>query len=405
MMSEISKYIERHVDWLVETTQAFIRTPSVSGAEGTIAQLLVRVLDGAGLPTRVDRAGNVVGTLAATGGEASGQPLVFNIHLDTVPAGPSTSWKHDTFGAEVKSGKIYGRGACDTKGAWAPMILAMEAVKESGVALNRPVLFTGVVMEELTCSIGMKVLLDETLSDTRPAYMILGEPTGLNLAIGHKGRTELWITTTGRSCHASAPGSGDNALYRAAPAIEAVERLAEKLQRETPDPLFGRSSLAMTDIVCSPGARNVVPDSATMYVDYRFLPRDTPESVEERVRQALTLDWVEAKVRIGEQEGTTYTGMQFAGKKFMAGFTLDEAHPLVTAAAETIASTRGARPSVYRWNFATDGAYSAGVLGIPTIGFSPCDELLAHVIDEYVEIEAMIMAAKVYAAMIMKLAG
>jgi putative selenium metabolism hydrolase len=404
-MSEISKYIERRVGWLVEITQAFIRTPSVSGAEGPVAQLLVRVLDEAGLAASVDRAGNVVASLETSRAPGSHQPFAFNVHLDTVPAGPSTSWRYDPFGGEITDGKIYGRGACDTKGAWAPMILAMEAVRESGVVLNRPVLFTGVVMEELTCSTGMKVLLDETLSDTRPAYVILGEPTGLNLAIGHKGRTEIWITTTGKSCHASAPANGDNALYRAAPVIDAVERLAEKLQRQTPDPLFGRSSLAMTDIVCSPGARNVVPDSTTMYVDYRFLPHETAASVEERLRQALTLDWVEGQVRIGEQEGTTYTGLRFDGKKFMAGFTLDEAHPLVTAADEAITSIRGARPSIYRWDFATDGSYSAGVLGIPTIGFSPCDERLAHVIDEYVEIEAMIMAAKVYAAMIIKLAG
>ncbi|OPY66084.1 MAG: peptidase [Syntrophorhabdaceae bacterium PtaU1.Bin034] len=97
--------------------------------------------------------------------------------------------------------------------------------------------------------------------------------------------------------------------------------------------------------------------------------------------------------------------MHCSEKKYMAGFTLDEDHPLVLAASRAVSSELGRKPLIYRWNFATDGGYSMTALGIPTIGFSPCEEHLAHVVNEYVRIDYMIEAAKAYAALIIELAG
>ncbi|OPY66085.1 MAG: Succinyl-diaminopimelate desuccinylase [Syntrophorhabdaceae bacterium PtaU1.Bin034] len=275
---EIERYIEDRTGWLIEKTVEFIRKPSISGSEGEAAGLLAGTLEDSGLPASIDAAGNVVAVLEGPGtAHPQGKTLVLNVHLDTVPAGNPSSWRHDPFSGAIEDGRIYGRGACDTKGAWAPMVLAMEAIRQSGAKLQGQVIFSAVVMEELTCSVGMRTLLDRTLIDNRPDYIILGEPTGLNIAIGHKGRTELAVSTGGRSCHASTPWEGDNAIYKAGRAITSIERLAGEINSGPGDEVFGKTSLAMTDIVCNPGVRNVIPDSCTMYLDYRFPPGETPE--------------------------------------------------------------------------------------------------------------------------------
>lgn len=405
-MNEIHAYIDDRVDWLVDTTVSLIRTPSVSGDEGAVAALLTEIFKKEGFSFFTDAAGNVVAGIDMPRRAGPGEKiLALNVHLDTVPPGISTQWRHGPFSGTVEDGRIYGRGACDTKGAWAPMILAMEAVRQTGVPLKGQVLFTGVVMEETTYGIGIKVLLEDTLKDYRPDYIVLGEPTNLDIAIGHRGRTEIEIALSGRSCHASTPQKGDNAIYKAAWAIRAVEELANTVIGEVGDPRLGTRSLAVTDIVCTPAAHNVIPDGCTFFIDYRLLPGETVETVEEALREAVEMAGVGGVISIPGKSGKTYTGMPFYGKKFMAAYRIDEGHTLVQETKGAVIKALGREPVIRHWQFATDGAWSMGVLGIPTIGFSPCEERLAHVIDEHVRIDSMKEAAKVYAAMILRLLG
>lgn len=405
-LKEIVGYIEDRKDWLAGTTASFIATPSLSGSEGAASELLARTLQTAIGNAFIDEAGNVVASLREDGPAGKiGTTLAFNVHLDTVPAGDFSSWKHAPFGGVIEDGKVYGRGASDTKGAWAPMILAMEAVKRLGVDLDGEVLFTAVVMEELTGSLGMRHLLDRTLRETRPDLIILGEPTGLRLAIGHKGRAEVEVVTRGTSCHASTPRAGRNALYQAAAAVSRLEELSGEMEQGPEDPLFGRSTMAVTHIESAPGAHNMIPDLCTIFVDCRFAPSETTGGVLKQIDAALRSGGVAAEVRFGEKEERTCTGISLRAKKYMAPWTLDEKDPFVVASAEAATAALGKRPDIYRWDFATDGSYSMGVLGIPTLGFSPCEDRLAHVTDEYVDIESMVTAAKVYAALIIALTG
>jgi len=397
---KVFEYIDSERDRLVRSTVRFLKIPSPSGFESDVAKALAEELRTAKLEVQVDPVGNVIGALRGKGGAVVRRRLAFNVHLDHVPAGAPESWKHGPFKGTVEDGKVYGRGAADTKGAWVPMILAMEAVKACG-GVNSDVLFTAVIMEELTYSIGMRILLDSTLKETPPDYIVSGEATSLNVAIGHRGRTELEITTKGRSCHASAPWRGENAIYKAVPVISSIERLSKELESEEAHPLLGRSSLALTDITCSPGAHNVVPEYCRMWLDYRFLPTETLGTILTKIRGALKAN--DADVRVCESEETTYTGVRFKGQKYMPAYSIDAQHSLVKTVAES-AETILSRPTkIQRWDFATDGGYSMGVLGIPTVGFSPCEENLTHAADEYIRVNYMVNAAKVYAEIIMRL--
>ena len=402
----IMDYIQSKSDFLADMTSKFIQTPSPSGSEGEVAKVLLDALRGVGLDAKIDFAGNVIGAMKGDQDRSGMHPkrLAFNVHLDVVPAGPAESWLKDPFSGAITEGRVYGRGASDTKGAWAPMILAMDAVMKNG-GVNGDVLFTAVVMEELTYSIGMKTLLDSTLKDTPPDYIVSGEATSLNIAVGHRGRTELELTTRGRSCHASAPWRGENALYKAGKVITAIEKLSKEMDNGPAHPLLGKSTLALTHIESMPGGHNVIPDLCKMYLDYRFLPGETLETIAGKVRQKLGADKLEADVQAGGSDEVTYTGYRFVGQKYMPGFAIDTGHPLVCEADRAVRDVLGCPPKVQRWDFATDGGYSMGVLGIPTIGFSPCEEQLAHTTNEYVRVDSMVKAAKIYAKMILDICG
>ncbi|MCQ5363050.1 MAG: YgeY family selenium metabolism-linked hydrolase [Candidatus Methanomethylicia archaeon] len=401
IIDRISDFIDSNLKYLVDATVQFIRAPSPSGSEGKVAEILLRELESRGFKSMIDEAGNVVGEMGE-GDYVERKTLAFNVHLDHVPPGRRESWKYDPFGGVVENGRIYGRGAADTKGAWAPMILAMEAVRELG-KIKGKVLFTGVVMEELTYCFGMKYLLEKTLRKRSPDYIISGEATSLNVAVGHRGRAELEVVTKGRACHASAPWRGENALYKAARAIIALEGLSRDLMDEVEHPLLGRSTLSVTDIRCSPGARNVVPDECRFYVDYRFRPKECLEDVLRRINEKVKAEGADANVI--EIEDETYTGLKFVGKKYMPGFEISPDHHLVRVSVAAAESLLKFKPKIQRWDFATDGGYSMGVKGIPTVGFSPCEEELAHAPNESVSIDYMKKAAKVYAMIILMLCG
>lgn len=399
--SRVMEYIASKASLLAEVTSDFIKTPSVSGAEGDVAALLLKRAGEMGIDAKADAIGNVLGWVRGKA-PADSKRLAFNVHLDHVPAGPRESWRHDPYAGAMEGGRVFGRGASDTKGAWAPMLLAMDAVEKSG-GVEGDVVYTAVVMEELTQCAGMRHLLDVTMRDSRPDFIVSGEATSLNVAVGHRGRAEMEFVSRGVSAHASAPWRGENALYKASRVVSSMEGLSRAMATGGAHPLLGRSTLAVTDISCSPGARNVIPDLCRVYLDYRFLPNEDACSILERVRQRMRIDSLDAEVRIVESEEASYTGQRFRGQKFMPGYLIEEGHPLVGAAVESAKAVLPSPPRIQRWDFATDGGYSMGVLGIPTVGVSPCDERMAHTMDEYVSVDDMMHAAKIYAEMILRL--
>jgi putative selenium metabolism hydrolase len=402
--NQISSFIESNSEYLASATSEFIRTPSPSGSEGAVAQVLLKALKEAGLEASVDTAGNVVGRLPGRSNVAGRKTLAFNVHLDCVPAGPSEAWRIDPYSGEIAEGRVYGRGASDTKGAWAPMILAMQAIAKSG-GVDGDVLFTAVVMEELSFGIGMRNLLDSTLKGSWPDFIVLGEATDLNIALGHRGRIELELIARGKSCHASTPWKGENALYSAARAITLVEKLSRDMAVLHGHALLGRSTMTMTDIECMPGAHNVIPDLCKIYLDYRFLPHENRETILSLVKRRLDEAFLNVEAHVNGSEEKTYTGLSFKGEKYMPSYVIEPRHDLVRVATEAASTVLQQPPKTRRWDFATDGGYSMGVLGIPTIGFSPCEENLAHTVNEYVQIDYMVKAAKIYSEMILRLCG
>jgi putative selenium metabolism hydrolase len=382
---------------LIAFLQDLVRTPSLSTQEGAVAARAMDELRRLGLTDgHIDRIGNVVTRLG------SGRPpiLLYNAHMDIVGVGDPAAWQRDPFGAVIEDGVLYGRGASDTKAALAAMTYGAGLLRDAGVQLNGTLVLAFVVQEEPCEGLAMRTLVED--EGLRPDWVVLGEPSNLRVARGHRGRVEIEVSVRGRSVHGSAPERGVNAIYQAVRVITGLEKLAGRLGD---DSFLGRGSLAVTEITSLSGSRNVVPDRCTLIVDRRLTLGETEQHALAEVEQVIAVAGVEAFARITDYVATSYTGYPCHARNVFPAWTTPEDHPLVQAAARAVEVALGFRPAIGRWDFSTDGAYTAGGAGIPTVGFGPGDERYPHTVDDQVRLDDVVKAAQVYAQLAVELLG
>ena len=367
---------------LIQLCQELIRASSVSGAEEAAAAVAVDFMKNAGFDdVWTDRYGSVVGRIR---GQGKGISVLFDGHLDTVPVSSPDAWHYDPFGGEIADQRIYGRGASDMKGAVAAMLIALAEISR---APERPVgdlYFCGSVQEEVFEGIG----LGEVLQDVRPDCVIIGEASELNLKIGQRGRAEICLEARGRTAHSANPQKGINAVYRIMPGIEALRSMALPSH-----PVLGPGIIELTDIISAPypGA-SVVPELCRTTWDRRLLVGETEASVIEEIAGRLPEDTAAFVVEAG---ALCYTGEMMSGTRFFPAWLMPETHPLVITAQQALANI-GLPARLDTYSFCTNGSMSAGMMGIPTLGFGPSREDQAHVVDEYILIEELEKAAQGY---------
>jgi len=377
-----------------------IRTPSYSCQERAVAERIAGEMRAVGfLDVAMDRIGNVVGRLSCSG-RGNCPTLLFDGHMDTVGISDRSAWKRDPFGAEVENGVMYGLGACDMKGALAAMVYAGKLLIESRAPLKGDVVIACVVQEEPCEGLAARVLIEE--EGIRPQWVVLGEPTSMTIARGQRGRVELEVTSYGRACHASQPDLGENAIYSASRLIFGMELLSGNLSN---DRFLGPGSLAVTQIRSESGSRNVIPDRCSFVIDRRLTLGENEAKAMAEVQSVIARERVRADVQVLGYRSTSFTGYQAVQRANFPAWVTDENHPLVQAMERAVRDELGARPKTTRFPFSTDGAYTAGAAGIPTVGLGPGDEKLAHTVDDQVRLEDAFEAARVYAALASILLG
>jgi len=360
-----------------------IRIPGLPGQEGDVARRVREEMEALGLAdVRVDDAGNVIGV---AGGRGVAPPALLNCHLDVVAEGDHAEWEVPPFSGEVRDGYLHGRGAMDIKG---PLALQTYAAASMMGQAPGDVIVAHTVLEERG-GLGMKHLLES--GAVEPGVVIIGEATHGDLCIGHRGRAEVEVAISGIAGHASVPERARNALDLVGDILAAVRDLAD---RQESDPVLGRSSLVATMIDVLPQSRNVIPDSAVVTIDWRILPGDDDASLMARVRAAIDQriaelpEGLSCEVRMASELQRTYTGLQEDRDLLTPGFLMPADHPVVVAGAEAVGRRDGGGAAKIRpWQFATDGGWSRGVHGIPTVGFAPGEERYAHTNRERIDVE------------------
>ena len=376
----------------LDLLKKLIACPSLSGREQGVADILKGYLAENGFATEIDRYGDLV---AGVRGARPGTRLLFDGHIDTVPADNAGDWATPPFEPTLRDGKLYGRGTSDMKGADAAFaVAAAQYLREKGTDFAGEIWFAGVVQEE--CFEG--VCAKEVASRVRPDLVIIGEASEGNLKLSQRGRAEIVLETFGVPCHSANPDKGVNAAAAMCGLIDDLLKLPPTKDQR----MVGDGILVLTDIKSEPypGA-SVVPHYCRATFDRRLLVGETRESVlapiQAIIEKRKALDpTLRARVSYPMGSATCSTGETVKAERFFAPwwFAADERVLRVKAAMEE----RGLAPRITGYSFCTNGSYYAGEAGIPTFGFGPSREDLAHTVNEHIALDDLYAAVDGYLA-------
>ena len=360
----------------VELTRELVRfdTMNPPGQEEPCARHLARLLDGHGFEVghHAFAAGRTSLLARWQGEDRSLPPLAFTGHLDTVPLG-ARPWSADPFAADIRDGRIHGRGVSDMKAGVAAAVAAAVRLAGGG-ALRRGIVLVLTAAEETGCEGALHLAGTGALGGA--SALIVAEPTGNRLVVAHKGALHLRARTVGRTAHGSMPELGDNAVEKAARAILALQacRLGDA------HPLLGGPTLTVTSIR---GGENVnsVPDACAFTLDIRTLPGMRPAAVLAALRHHLGPD-VAFDPPLAD----------------LPAVGTDPADPFVRCVAGVLERHLGAEAARPRgMPYFTDGSALQPAYGhCPVAILGPGEPGQAHQTDEWCDVESIRQAAAMY---------
>lgn len=389
--------IRRRVELARTDTIQFMRDicaiPSMDGQIKAVGERIQAEMRKLGFDeVRFDKMGNTIGRIGN-----GPKVIVYDSHIDTVGVGDPAEWEWDPFTGKVENGILYARGACDEKGSTPGMVYGLAIARDLGLLDGYTAYYFG-NMEEQCDGIAPNAFV-EVDPQVRPDFVVIGEPTRMQVYRGHKGRVELRVTAKGRSAHAASHYLGDNAVYKMAGVIAAIRDLDRRMRFGFGyHPVQGYASIAVTDAEARTASINAVPDQFTIYIDRRMTLSETREEVIAQVR-GLIPDYLQEEIQVEElfYDTPSYTGFTFPVPKFYPPWLLEDSHPLTQAAQQTVELLWNEKRELGTWDFSTNGTYWAGKAGIPSIGFGPGNEKFAHTIEEQVPLDEVVAAAEFYA--------
>jgi len=374
---------------VVQLTLDLVRTPSVSpdlaagGGETAVVDQVAAELARIGIQPELQAVeGNRANVLGVLPGTASGV-LVFEAHLDTVPL-PTVPCP-----PRLEGGRVWGRGACDTKAAVAAMLTALGRLSQD----DRPrptVVFAGVVDEEYVMR-GAAALV-ERIADVDG--IVIGEPTSLRPVRAHNGCVRFEVQVHGVTAHSSKAFLGRNAIVDAARLVVTLDEILGATLLARPHVLTGTGLLTATEILGGT-APNVVPDSCTVRFDRRLTPGETTQSA---------LAEVDAVVEgLGTSHGVRATRAE--PWLLLPSVEMRNDHPLVSVAEAACAEVLRAPAPSSGVSYCTDANVLTGYGRIPSVVVGPGSIDQAHAPMEWVDVEQVRQAVPFYMAIAQRAAG
>ena len=331
-----------------------------------------------------DKMGNIVGRIGD--GETI---LLYDSHIDTVGIGDPDEWEWDPFAGKIENGVLYARGACDEKGSTPGMVYGLALARDLGLLDGFTAYYFG-NMEEWNDGQAPHAFVQT--EGIRPDYVVIGEPTKMQIYRGHKGRVEFKIVAKGKSAHAASNYLGDNAIYKLLPIIERISHIEPELGNHE---FLGRGRITVTDMEVKTPSINAVPDEAIIYVDRRITFGEEPDAELRRLRGIIgARSDITAEILVYDEP--SYTGFVFPLDKIYPAWAFDEDEPIVQAGLAAAEVLYGP-VDTGKWDFSTNGIYWAGKAGIPSIGFAPGNEIHAHTVLDQVPLEDVVRSTEWYA--------
>jgi acetylornithine deacetylase len=405
VLEKIDENWEREVDFL----RGLVHRKSTLGNEAHVQRFVAEELRGMGLepdvweidPAEIARlpgyspvewsyAGrpNVAAVLKSSSGD--GRSLVFNGHVDVVPATPEHHWTVDPWGAEVVGGRMYGRGAADMKSGVAAMVYATRALMESGVGLAGDLVLQTVIEEECTGNGALAALARGYVGDAA----IIPEPFGRRLLGAQVGVMWARVTVRGRGAHAERASDSVNAILAAAPMLETVKELeAEVNNPDLRHPWFEDVEHPLNynvGVIRGGDWASSVPEECVFEVRISCYPGEDLEEVEARFKAHL----LEAAKRDPwlSDNPPDITFYAFRAE----GCAIDRNEPVVASLVRSHARITDEEPDLFPFTGTTDARFFNLYHGIPATCYGPAGANL-HAPDEWVDLESVCEVTKVLA--------
>jgi succinyl-diaminopimelate desuccinylase len=385
-MMNLHRFIRRKE--LVDLTIQLVQTPTENppGNERGAARLLKPLLSkmGFNIKTVLSPKGRW-NLLAEKKWGQGGRRLIFNGHLDVVPAGKASQWKYPPFQGKLYKGKIYGRGSSDMKSGIASFVHALSTIERSKIPLHQGAVILHLVSDEESHGHqGMGFLTQR--EGIQGDAALVGEPTDLQPVIAQKGALWLRIFTIGKSAHGSKPHLGVNAVEKMMKLIERIH--SSPLEKE--HPLLGKPTLSIGTI--QGGTKvNVVPEGCHIEVDRRMLPGEKKEEVFGEIKEILD----------SLQSQDPFFQYRMEEIDFAEPSEVNPDEEIVKVGVKAIQNVMRRKPMLRGFSGFTDSRFYINQCHIPTLIFGPGGADQSHTMDEFVEVDALVHAAHIYARIVM----
>ncbi len=387
IISKINTLSEKYRDYTAMNLSKLVQIKSLSTGEKEVQLELKRQMEEAGFDeVKIDGLGNVIGRIG------NGKKiLAIDGHMDTVDMGNLENWDFEPLGGEIKDGFVHGRGTVDQEGGPAAFVTTGRILKELGFNNDLTIYFVGSVMEEDCDGLCWKYIIEE--EGIKPDFAISTEPTNLNIYRGHRGRMEMHVSFFGVSSHGSAPERGKNAIYMASKVALEIEKLNERLAY---DEFLGRGSVTISEFVSESPSLCAVSDFARLHLDRRLTWGEDKRGAVKEIEKLI--EGMNAKVEVLDYFEEAYTGLKYGMEKYYPTWKIAEDHEIVQTGVKAFEGLFAKKPKIDKWTFSTNGVVINGIHGIPTIGFGPGNEVLAHAPNEKVAIDDLVISSAFYAA-------
>jgi putative selenium metabolism hydrolase len=389
-LKSVQQEVAKHEADIITFLRELCAIPSMDSQIGPVGERVQAEMRKLGFDeTWFDSMGNTVGRIGN-----GPRKILFDSHIDTVGIGDPDEWKWDPFVGKIEDGRFYARGACDEKGSTPGMVYGLAIAHRLGLLEGWTAYYFG-NMEEWCDGIACHALVEH--EGIRPDFVVIGEPTKMQVYRGHKGRVEMQIVAKGKSAHAASNHLGDNAIYKVLPMIEGISAMEPQLGD---DPFLGHGKITVTDMTVETPSINAVPNQCIVYIDRRLTFGESMADAIQRVRDLIPVverDAGNIRVEMLRYSEPSYTGFVFPVDKYFPAWALEPDHPFVQAGLATAQLIGLPEHEAGKWNFSTNGIYWAGKAGIPSIGFGPGEEETAHTVLDSVLLDDVVKATEFYA--------
>ncbi|MBB6635649.1 M20 family metallopeptidase [Cohnella thailandensis] len=362
-----------------------IRTENPPGGEEAAALYIQRILKKEGIEARLQSvAPGRANVTAVLEGIRPGPTLLYNGHLDVVPAG--NAWTKEPFEALIQNGRLYGRGASDMKSGVSAMLYAAILLKRMGCPFDGKLILFFNADEEVSNKGMLRMMEDPLKAD----FAVVSEPSDLDICVCHKGDARIRVTTTGTAGHTAVVQNPDNAITKMIRLVQSLERLGSRI-RERKHELLGTASLTVAQFNGG-SAPNMVPSRAVIEVDRRIVPGENREDVLGEIESALSDS--------ANQEDFDYESELYL---YLPPHDIPVQHRLTQTALRIASETTGKEKRAKPFAATAECPFFSQRLGIPTLILGPGSLLEAHTADESVEVSEIADATKIFVRLALEL--